>query len=258
MINKRHLVSRQRFYDALAPIHHELYLNWRNFCRWQYEKLLPYLALTGSRDVLDASCSIGTQAIELAIEDYRVTAIDISAVALDRARENLAQQGVHERVNFVLADFLNEETLPDHEYDRILLLDNAISHATDTLSRERALRALCVRLRVGGLALFGIRDYDQALISRPTTTAPAFYDTLDGRRIVHQVWDWGEDDVYEFHLHIVRCGPEANSSSHLSAFYRASSAAQLKSAMIEVGFVDVKTVSPAESGYHQHLVIGRA
>ena len=49
---------------------------------------------------LDLGCGEGGDAIWLARRDWRVTAVDVSATALDRAAEDAAKAGVADRIDF--------------------------------------------------------------------------------------------------------------------------------------------------------------
>lgn len=68
----------------------------------------PYLAehfrsATPGR-ALDLGCGDGANAIWLASQDWTVTGVDVSGVALERAAEHAEQAGVSERVRWVSAD----------------------------------------------------------------------------------------------------------------------------------------------------------
>lgn len=63
------------FYDELAPLYHLIFKDWNNSIERQGEQLTTIIRnqWPGSRTVLDVSCGIGTQAIGLAKNGFRVT-----------------------------------------------------------------------------------------------------------------------------------------------------------------------------------------
>ncbi|GLX99864.1 MULTISPECIES: FAD-dependent oxidoreductase [Actinoplanes] len=62
--------------------------------------------------VLDVGCGEGADAVWLARRGWRVTAVDISAVALERAAGHAAEAGVADRVSFRAMDLLRETVAP--------------------------------------------------------------------------------------------------------------------------------------------------
>lgn len=81
----------------------------------------PYLAteLAGLTPgtALDAGCGAGAEAIWLAAQGWRVTAVDISAVALERAAARAAESGTSDRVVWVEADL--SVWHPDERFDLV-------------------------------------------------------------------------------------------------------------------------------------------
>src|SRR5438445_5280015 len=86
---------------------------------------------------LELGCGSGTNAIWLAKQGFEVTAVDLSSLAVSRARERAAEQQV--KPDFLCADVLN---LPDvGRYD--FFFDRGCYHVVrriDVQSYERALR----------------------------------------------------------------------------------------------------------------------
>jgi SAM-dependent methyltransferase len=66
---------------------------------------------------VDAGCGEGAEALWLAEQGWEVTAVDISAVALDRARARAAQSLAAQRVSWVEADLSGWE--PDRPVDLV-------------------------------------------------------------------------------------------------------------------------------------------
>jgi SAM-dependent methyltransferase len=81
--------------------------------------LLEWLDRTPAGRALDVATGTGRNALALAEAGYEVDAVDISAIAIDRARAEAERRGLE--VNWVVAD-LDTEALPADGYDLIAVL----------------------------------------------------------------------------------------------------------------------------------------
>lgn len=97
---------------------------------------------------LDLGCGEGADAIWLAQRGWRVTAADVSGVALERAARFAAEAGVADRIDFQRHDFA--ESIPAGTYD---LVSAHYLHAYHGLPRERVLRAAARAVPPGGTLL---------------------------------------------------------------------------------------------------------
>jgi SAM-dependent methyltransferase len=70
----------------------------------QLQRVLAEAAIQPCR-ALELGCGTGASAVWLAQQGFDVTALDLSALAIDRARQKSSQAGA--RVNFLVADVLN-------------------------------------------------------------------------------------------------------------------------------------------------------
>lgn len=103
---------------------------------------------------LDVGCGEGADAIWLAQAGWAVTAIDISEVALRRAREAAEKAGVS--VEWVSGDAL-EAPFPERSFDLVSMQYPALPKAAG----EQAVRALIATVRPGGLLLAVYHDLDE-------------------------------------------------------------------------------------------------
>jgi SAM-dependent methyltransferase len=102
---------------------------------------------------LDVGCGEGADAIWLARRGWTVTAVDVSAVAIGRAREAAERVGVD--VEWVSGDAL-QTPFPARSFDLISLQYPALPKAAG----EDAVRRLLDAVRPGGLLLAVYHDLD--------------------------------------------------------------------------------------------------
>jgi SAM-dependent methyltransferase len=106
---------------------------------------------------LDLGCGEGADAVWLALRGWRVTAVDISAVALARAAAHAAQAGVAERIEWQRHDLA--VSFPAGSFE---LVSAHFLHAPAELGmpRERVLRAAAAAVAPGGtLLIVGHADH---------------------------------------------------------------------------------------------------
>jgi ubiquinone/menaquinone biosynthesis C-methylase UbiE len=97
-------------------------------------------------DVLDIGCGIGTEAVFLAARGYQVSAVDISADAIVKARELADVYGVD--VNWNVADVLH---LPMEDQSFDVITDRGCFHCIREDEREQFAAEIARVLRPGGL-----------------------------------------------------------------------------------------------------------
>jgi SAM-dependent methyltransferase len=97
---------------------------------------------------LDLGCGGGGDTIWLARHGWQVTAVDISATAVERVRERTRELGLGERVATERHDLAR--SFPDGEFD---LVSAQYFHTPFTLPRSQVLRTAARTLRPGGLLL---------------------------------------------------------------------------------------------------------
>lgn len=97
---------------------------------------------------LDLGCGEGADAIWLAEQGWQVTAVDLSGVALERAREHATDAGVADRIDFRQHDLA--ASFPAGSWD---LISAQFLHSHGDLPREEILRAASRAVRPGGVLL---------------------------------------------------------------------------------------------------------
>jgi glycine/sarcosine N-methyltransferase len=250
--------SVAQFYDDLADDYHLLFADWKASRAWQAEvldRIIREHLGPGPRSVLDCSCGIGTQAIGLAARGFAVHAADISAAAVARAEREAAAAGVS--LTTSVADIRTLDRQVPGEFDIVLSCDNALPHLSNPADLLLATRSMWSKTAPDGLLLASIRDYDRLLAERPRSELPRIFDDPNGRRIVFQVWDWGDDRTYTLNLFIVSQLAEGWQTVHRATGYRALLREELSAVLREAGFSEVRWLMPDESGYYQPIVTAR-
>ncbi len=116
-------------------------------------RLLVEVAGLAPGRALDVGCGEGADAIWLALSSWRVTAIDVSAVAISRAREAGARAGI--AVEWICGDALRT-SFPASSFDLVSMQYPALPRSPG----EEAVRALLGTVRPGGLLLAVYHDLD--------------------------------------------------------------------------------------------------
>jgi SAM-dependent methyltransferase len=99
----------------------------------------------GSGRGLDLACGEGADAVWLAEQGWAVTAVDISAIAVDRGRAAAAERGVGDAITWVAADL--ETWQPPAALD---LVTACFLQSSRELDRDAILRRAAGSLAVGG------------------------------------------------------------------------------------------------------------
>lgn len=243
----------QSFYDHLAQQYDTLYSDWPSAVREQAEilhRIIRENGFSANARLLDCACGIGTQAIGLAAQGYRVTASDISDAALAEAQKRAAQSGV--RIRFAHADFRALEAAFPEQFDLVIAMDNALPHMLTRSDLEAAAESIAERLRPGGMFTASVRDYDSLLEQKPPYSAPYIHKTDKGQRVCFQTWDWNGDN-YRLIQYIID-DAETTAVSRFACEYRAVRRAELTAILLACGFQDIKWHMPEETGFYQPIV----
>ena len=243
------------FYDDLAAHFHLIFEDWTAAIDAQAEIFDRVIRSAGGAPstLLDCACGIGTQALGLAARGYRVTATDQSPAAVARGRREAAALGL--RIDFAVADLRRLGDAVPAGFDVVLAADNALAHLLVDDDLEAAARQMAAVLRPGGLLVTTIRDYDSLLADRPAVIPPRFFDDPGGRRIVHQVWDWRDQRIYDLHLYITTQEATGWHARHYQGRCRALLRSEVSEAFQQAGFGDGRWLFAEETGYYQPIFV---
>lgn len=246
-----------RFYDDLAEHYHLIFEDWGRSIERQANVLGPMLEAKAAGKplrILDCACGIGTQTIGMAQRGHTMVATDLSGAAVQRAAREARQRNLN--VAFHVADMRDLSSLPASDFDAVLAGDSALPHLLSGEDLNQALENISMRLRPGGVFLATLRDYDSVLSTRPSFSGPVFYSEGETRRIVHQVWDWDENQ-YELHLYLTWHAASGWTARHYATRYRALTRAELTQGLESQGFTEIEWRMPQATGFYQQIVVAR-
>jgi SAM-dependent methyltransferase len=245
------------FYEALAEDYHLIFEDWERTIERQAKILVALLEAELSAHplkILDCACGIGTQSIGFAAMGHQVMASDLSRKAVNRAQREAQRRSLP--ISFRVSDMTSLREVPESGFDAVAAIDNALPHLSAVQLRQ-AVMAMASKLKPRGIFIASIRDYDQIMREKPTAQPPAFHGSQASRRIIHQIWDWIEDDRYVLHLYITTHSGRGWKTRHIVSEYRCLLRGELSSVLTDAGFAEVRWLMPAESGFYQPLVLAR-
>lgn len=242
----------QGFYDGLAPYYHLIFEDWQASIDRQGSWLEAFIRgeWPGARTVLDAAAGIGTQALGLLARGFRVTASDLSPVAVARAAEEARRRGL--QLPTAVADLRALSAVHGGgAFDLVIACDNALPHL---LTDDELLAALreCLRcVRPGGGLLVSVRDYAEPG-SGSQIHPYGVRRTPQGRFVLFQVWDW-DGPHYDLSFYIVHEADGAAPVTHVFRDrYHAVPPARLLELMRAAGWERVRRVE----GFYQPVLVG--
>lgn len=251
--------SPAAFYDSLADDYDALFDEWWAGARWQARIVDAILRRTGVHPpvrLLDCACGIGTQALPLAARGYEVTATDIAAAAVERARREADERGIS--LTLAAADMRALADAVTGPFDAVIACDNALPHMLDDANLDTALVSMRNVLEPGGVLLASIRDYDALRVERPAGVPGGVRRRAEGLEIVGQGWEWSDaSDLIRMHLYVLRQRGDEWQAEVQTTWYRALLRAELESALVRAGFTDIAWHMPSDTLYLQPIVTAR-
>jgi len=246
----------QTFYNNLASEYDKLFFDWQATTKEQalvLDRIFKDNGFDFDAQILDCACGIGTQAIGLACLGYNVNASDISENELSQARQRALDNNV--KIDFKYADFRALSKTFSQQFDIVIAIDNALPHMLTKSDLETAVKSIINQIKVGGLFVASIRDYDSLLMDKPPYSPPYIHKTDKGQRISFQAWNW-EEERYKLTQYIID-DEQALQISKFECEYRAVLREELTDLLVSNGCSSVVWKFPKETDFYQPIVIAK-
>ena len=243
------------FYDRMASLYHLIFQDWDESIERQAGQLTDIIRERwgdGARTVLDVSCGIGTQAIGLAKRGFLVTASDLSAGAVARAKDEARLRSVE--VDFSVCDMRAVHAHHGRQFDVVLSVDNSITHLLDDDDLMVALRQMHECVRPGGGCLLTVRDYDKEERGSGLVKPYGVREEGGKRYVIFQVWDF-EGRVYDLAMYFVvdDRASEQLATHVMRTRYNAVGTDHLLALMREAGFTSTERL---DGRFYQPVLVG--
>lgn len=243
----------QQFYDELSPFYHLIFQDWDESIEKQ-AKILDKLIRkewAETQTILDVSCGIGTQAIGLAKRGYHVTASDLSAKEVERARLEANNRGL--QIDFSIADMREAFAHHQKEFDVVISCDNSIPHLLSDKEILIALREFYRCVKPGGGCLVTMRDYDQEKRSGKQIKPYGIRIENGIKYVMLQVWEF-HDLVYDLSMYVIEDNGQTEATTNIfRSKYYALSPKKLVGLLEEVGFRQVRIINDE---FYQPVIVG--
>lgn len=191
------------FYDRLAPFYHIIYGDWNAAIETQALQLSTIIRQhwgTQAQQILDVSCGIGTQAIGLATQGYKVTASDLSHHEIERAKHEAQKRHLH--INFSVCDMRTVYQHHQAQFDVVISCDNSIPHLLSDDEILIALQQMYRCTQIGGGCIITLRDYDREPRGTGIVKPYGVREDAGNRYFVFQVWDF-VGEIYDLSMYFI-------------------------------------------------------
>jgi SAM-dependent methyltransferase len=253
------MIETKQFYDDLASYYHLIFEDWDASMARQGDALIDLIGKELARSeplearILDAACGIGTQTLPLAARGLQVIARDLSPAAVDRLqREAHSRQLV---VNAAVADMRQVAASVSGSFDIVFAFDNSVPHLLNDDDLCIAFREFLKVLRLGGVFLCSVRDYDKINRGEPATHVYGRRQFRGETFHLRQEWSWDDSLHYRatFIIDKETANGPATELSVVSQFYAVSNN-RLLELMREAGFTDCRRI---DGTIYQAILVGR-
>jgi SAM-dependent methyltransferase len=248
-------MSTSAFYDTLSSYYHLIFPDWLASIERQGRALDSIIRSEGGlhlHTVLDSSCGIGTQSLGLAALGYEVTASDISAGAVKRARWEAQQRGLLMQAS--VADMRYLHVHHGRSFDVVLACDNSVPHLLSNEDILTAFQQFYACTNPGGICLVSVRDYAAMDFSSQTQVHPYGVREVAGvRYVLLQVWDL-KPPLYDTTFYIIEHRERSEAVVHATrATYYTVSIPILIQLMEQAKFQAVRRI---DGEFFQPVIVG--
>jgi glycine/sarcosine N-methyltransferase len=208
------MLDTTALYDAFGQ-DYDRFVDWDARLAFEMPFLQARLQAHGVSRVLDMACGTGQHAIALAHAGYEVTAADLSAGMVARARANAAAAGVPLRVwqlgfgeleRHVSARADQPPETDSQPFDAILCLGNSLPHLLTEAQMVRALRDMAQALKSEGILIVQLRNFRRVLDRQERFMPPESHASEDGEWVFFRFYDMQPtvDEGTQLQFNVVR------------------------------------------------------
>jgi SAM-dependent methyltransferase len=245
----------ESFYDDLAPYYKYLYQDWDASVKHQASVLDDVIReFFGARThrILDAACGIGTQSIGLAQLGYTITAADISAGEIEKARVEAEKRGLE--IAFGIADMRHLGAVYFEKFDLEIACDNAIPHLLSDRDILQAFEQFHSCTTESGSCIISVRDYESMERSGTRFYPRRVQEIPGGKLIIFDVWEF-DGDYYDISMYLVEDLGKSTAKTQIirGGRYYCVSVKALEKLLKEAGFKRVVTI---KDRFFQPLLLG--
>jgi SAM-dependent methyltransferase len=245
----------ESFYDQLSPFYKYIFQDW-NASVDRHAGILDGVIREyfgyNVHSILDAACGIGTQMIGLAQKGYQLTASDISAGELEKARVEAASRNLD--IDFHLADMRMLDQIFQTKFDLVIACDNAVPHLLSDDEILQAFRQFYQITSNAGGCIISVRDYGAMERGGRKLYPRLVHEVPQGKILIFDCWEF-DGDFYDITMYIVEDTeqPVAKTNVIRGGRYYCVTIPTLEKLMKEAGF---KSVITLRERYFQPLLIG--
>jgi SAM-dependent methyltransferase len=245
----------ENFYDQLSPYYKYIFQDWDASVQRQatiLDEVIQEYFSEQVHSVLDTACGIGTQTIGLAQKGYQLTAADISAGEIEKARVETSKRNLD--IAFHVAAMLELEQTFKTKFDLVIACDNAIPHLLSDADIHRAFQQFHAVTSDFGGCLISVRDYEALERGGRKLYPRQVHDTPQGRIVVFDCWDF-DGDFYDITMYFVEDTGQATAKTNVirGGRYYCVTLSKLEKLMKAAGFTTVITL---KDRFYQPLLIG--
>ncbi len=194
-------MSTQQFYDDLVSYYDLIFPDWNGSMARQGDALARVIraglgpSAGASPRVLDAAAGIGTQALPRAARGFRVTARDLSPLAITRLTREAAARGL--LLDADVADMRAIGTTVTDRFEAVVCCDNSLPHLLTDADITTAFSQFRGVLVEDGVCVCSVRDYDG--IDRAGTERHEYGERRRGEQVFQlwQEWRWTDAMHYD-------------------------------------------------------------
>ncbi|MEA5078664.1 MAG: class I SAM-dependent methyltransferase [Anaerolineaceae bacterium] len=190
-------------YDQFAA-DYDRFVNWTNRLAFELpfiEAQLNKLSHPTDRplQVLETACGTAMHSVGLARLGFQMSAADLNAQMVEKARLNASAAGVDLKVKTAGFGSL-AETFGKESFDAILCMGNSLPHLLSANEVKQALQDFAACLRPGGWLLIQNRNFDAVVNGHQRWMEPQAHSEAGNEWVFFLYYDFLAEDLIDFNV----------------------------------------------------------